>query len=95
MKTNEVWVFIEENNDKIAEVSLELLGKATSLVIMGSFKIVFIGYSPMHTKTCFCSSGFNPSICFSMLASTLNVALSLFIRGTYISFKRSLPKIRF
>ncbi len=31
MKTNEVWVFIEQNNGKIAEVSLELLGKATAL----------------------------------------------------------------
>ncbi len=31
MKTNEVWVYIEQNNGKIADVSLELLGKATSL----------------------------------------------------------------
>jgi electron transfer flavoprotein alpha subunit len=31
MKTNEVWVYIEQNNGKIAEVSLELLGKATTL----------------------------------------------------------------
>lgn len=31
MKTNEVWVYIEQNNGKIAEVSLELLGKGTDL----------------------------------------------------------------
>lgn len=31
MKTNEVWVYIEQNNKKISEVSLELLGKATDL----------------------------------------------------------------
>jgi len=31
MKTNEVWVYIEQNNGKIADVSLELLGKATEL----------------------------------------------------------------
>jgi electron transfer flavoprotein alpha subunit len=31
MKTNEVWVYIEQNNGKIADVSLELLGKATVL----------------------------------------------------------------
>ena len=31
MKTNEVWVYIEQNNGKIAEVSLELLGKGNDL----------------------------------------------------------------
>ncbi len=31
MKTNEVWVYIEQNNGKIAEVSLELLGKGSEL----------------------------------------------------------------
>lgn len=31
MKTNEVWVFIEQNGGKIADVSLELLGKAGEL----------------------------------------------------------------
>ncbi len=31
MKTNEVWVFIEQNNGKIADVSLELLGKGSEL----------------------------------------------------------------
>ena len=31
MKSKEVWVYIEQNNNKIAEVSLELLGKATVL----------------------------------------------------------------
>ena len=31
MKTNEVWVYIEQHNGKIADVSLELLGKATVL----------------------------------------------------------------
>ncbi|MGC8764267.1 MAG: electron transfer flavoprotein subunit alpha/FixB family protein [Brevinematia bacterium] len=31
MKTNEVWVYIEQNNGKIADVSLELLGKANDL----------------------------------------------------------------
>ncbi len=31
MKTNEVWVYIEQHSGKIAEVSLELLGKATVL----------------------------------------------------------------
>ena len=31
MKSNEVWVYIEQNSGKIAEVSLELLGKATAL----------------------------------------------------------------
>jgi electron transfer flavoprotein alpha subunit len=31
MKTNEVWVYIEQNHGKIADVSLELLGKATFL----------------------------------------------------------------
>ncbi len=31
MKTQEVWVYIEQNNGKIMEVSLELLGKATEL----------------------------------------------------------------
>jgi electron transfer flavoprotein alpha subunit len=31
MKTQEVWVYIEQNNGKIADVSLELLGKGTDL----------------------------------------------------------------
>jgi electron transfer flavoprotein alpha subunit len=31
MKTKEVWVYIEQHNGKIADVSLELLGKATFL----------------------------------------------------------------
>lgn len=31
MKTNEVWVYIEQNGGKVAEVSLELLGKAGEL----------------------------------------------------------------
>lgn len=31
MKTNEVWVYIEQNGGKLAEVSLELLGKGTEL----------------------------------------------------------------
>jgi electron transfer flavoprotein alpha subunit len=31
MKTNEVWVYIEQHNGKIADVSLELLGKARFL----------------------------------------------------------------
>ncbi|MGA2143201.1 MAG: electron transfer flavoprotein subunit alpha/FixB family protein [Brevinematales bacterium] len=31
MKTNEVWVYIEQNNGKISEVSLELLGKGSEL----------------------------------------------------------------
>ncbi len=31
MKNNEVWVYIEQNNGKINDVSLELLGKATDL----------------------------------------------------------------
>lgn len=31
MQTNEVWVYIEQHNGKIADVSLELLGKATVL----------------------------------------------------------------
>lgn len=31
MKTNEVWVYIEQNGGKIADVSLELLGKGTEL----------------------------------------------------------------
>jgi len=31
MKTNEVWVYIEQNNGKIADVSLELLGKGSEL----------------------------------------------------------------
>jgi len=31
MKTNEVWVYIEQDKGKIAEVSLELLGKGTDL----------------------------------------------------------------
>jgi electron transfer flavoprotein alpha subunit len=31
MQTNEVWVYIEQHNGKIADVSLELLGKATAL----------------------------------------------------------------
>ena len=31
MKTNEVWVFIEQNNGKVADVSLELLGKGSEL----------------------------------------------------------------
>lgn len=30
-KTNEVWVYIEQNNGKVAEVSLELLGKGSEL----------------------------------------------------------------
>ena len=33
MKTNEVWVYIEENDGKIADVSLELLGKARELAL--------------------------------------------------------------
>ncbi len=39
MKTNEVWVYIEQNNGKIAEVSLELLGKATALANKLSVKV--------------------------------------------------------
>jgi electron transfer flavoprotein alpha subunit len=31
MKTNEVWVYIEHNDGKIADVSLELLGKGSEL----------------------------------------------------------------
>lgn len=31
MKANEVWVYIEQNNGKIADVSLELLGKGSEL----------------------------------------------------------------
>ncbi len=31
MKTNEVWVYIEQHDNKIADVSLELLGKGTDL----------------------------------------------------------------
>ncbi len=31
MKTNEVWIYIEQNNGKIADVSLELLGKGSEL----------------------------------------------------------------
>ena len=31
MKTNDVWVYIEQHNGKIADVSLELLGKARLL----------------------------------------------------------------
>ncbi len=31
MKTNEVWVYIEQNGGKIADVSLELLGKGSEL----------------------------------------------------------------
>ena len=45
MKTNEVWVYIEQNNKKVAEVSLELLGKATALAKKLDVKIgaVLIG----------------------------------------------------
>ena len=31
MKTKEVWIYIEQNNNKIAEVSLELLSKGIEL----------------------------------------------------------------
>ena len=31
MQTNEVWVYIEQQHGKIADVSLELLGKASVL----------------------------------------------------------------
>ncbi len=37
MKTNEVWVYIEQNNGKIADVSLELLGKGSELA--GKLKV--------------------------------------------------------
>lgn len=39
MKNNEVWVYIEQNNGKIAEVSLELLGKATDLAKQLNVKV--------------------------------------------------------
>ncbi|PIE33440.1 electron transfer flavoprotein subunit alpha [candidate division KSB3 bacterium] len=39
MNTNQVWVYIEQNNGKIADVSLELLGKATLLARQLQVKI--------------------------------------------------------
>ncbi len=39
MKTNEVWVYIEQNSGTIADVSLELLGKATLLATQLQVKI--------------------------------------------------------
>ncbi len=46
MKTNEVWVYIEQNNGKIAEVSLELLGKGCELAQNLKVKVgaVLIGH---------------------------------------------------
>lgn len=47
MKTNEVWVYIEQNDGKIADVSLELLGKGTELAKKLKVKVgaVIIGHS--------------------------------------------------
>ncbi|MEJ5284474.1 MAG: electron transfer flavoprotein subunit alpha/FixB family protein [Brevinematia bacterium] len=39
MKTNEVWVYIEQNKGKISDVSLELLGKATDLASKLNVKV--------------------------------------------------------
>ena len=56
MQTNEVWVYIEQNNGKIAEVSLELLGKATVLAekLQGNVSAVLPGSNVKSlTKTLF------------------------------------------
>ena len=47
MKVKDVWVYIEQNNGNIAEVSLELLGKATNLAHKLNAKVgsILIGSS--------------------------------------------------
>jgi len=72
------------------------IGKFSSVLLgFGCLKNVLIAYSPMQTIACFGSIGFNVSIWCLMLSRTSNVVLPSFIRGTYITFKKSLAKLRF
>ena len=65
MKTNEVWVYIEQNNGKIAEVSLELLVKATTLANKVGVKIgaVLLGNNVKNLSKTLMSYGADKIYC--------------------------------